>query len=66
MKYRHTFRVRVRLVDAAWFHVSAASLKAITLPLIPVQLHHAPEQMGDDEMGSRGLGRAVGGAVVPG
>jgi ligand-binding SRPBCC domain-containing protein len=43
MRYRHTFRVRASL---------AASLKAITPPLIPMQLHHAPQRMGDgDEMG---------------
>jgi ligand-binding SRPBCC domain-containing protein len=51
MKYRHSFRVRAPLPDAAGFHTSAASLKAITPPLIPMQLHHAPAEMGDgDEM----------------
>jgi ligand-binding SRPBCC domain-containing protein len=52
MKYRHTFRVHAPLAEVAEFHASAASLKAITPPLIPMQLHHAPEQMEDgDEMG---------------
>ena len=52
MKYRHTFRVRAPLADVAGFHTSAASLKAITPPLIPMQLHQAPQRMGDgDEMG---------------
>ena len=52
MKYRHTFQVRAPLADVVEFHTSASSLKAITPPLIPMQLHHAPEQMDDgDEMG---------------
>ena len=51
MKYRHTFRVRAPLARVADFHTSAFSLKAITPPFIPMQLHAAPEQMGDgDEM----------------
>ena len=51
MKYRHTFRVRAPLAEVAAFHTAATSLKAITPPLIPMQVHHAPEQMGDgDEM----------------
>jgi ligand-binding SRPBCC domain-containing protein len=51
MKYRHTFRVQAPLPDVAAFHTAATSLKAITPPLIPTQVHHAPEQMGDgDEM----------------
>jgi ligand-binding SRPBCC domain-containing protein len=52
MKHRHTFRVRAPLAGVVGFHTSASSLKAITPPLIPMQLHHAPDQMGDgDEMG---------------
>jgi ligand-binding SRPBCC domain-containing protein len=51
VKYQHTFRVRAPLADVVRFHTSAASLEAITPPLVPMQLHHAPEQMGDgDEM----------------
>ena len=51
MKYQHTFRVHAPLADVARFHTSAASLNAITPPLIPMRLHHAPEQMGEgDEM----------------
>ena len=51
MKYRHTFQVKARLADVVGFHTSATSLKAITPPLIPMQLHNAPEQMGNgDEM----------------
>ena len=51
MRYRHDFRVRATLADVARFHFRATSLKAITPPLIPVQLHDAPERMGDgDEM----------------
>jgi ligand-binding SRPBCC domain-containing protein len=51
MKYRHAFRLRAALDTVARFHTSASSLKAITPPLIPMQLHHAPERMGDgDEM----------------
>jgi ligand-binding SRPBCC domain-containing protein len=49
MRYRHEFRVRATLADVARFHVSAASLKAITPPLIPMQLHHAPARMGDGD-----------------
>jgi ligand-binding SRPBCC domain-containing protein len=52
MKYRHTFRVLAPLAEVAEFHASAASLKAITPPLIPMQLHQAPRRMGNgDEMG---------------
>jgi ligand-binding SRPBCC domain-containing protein len=52
MKYRHTFQVKAPLADVADFHTSASSLKAITPPLIPMQLHHAPQRMGEgDEMG---------------
>jgi ligand-binding SRPBCC domain-containing protein len=51
MRYRHTLRVQAPLADVAGFHTSASNLKAITPPLIPMKLHHAPEQMGDgDEM----------------
>lgn len=51
MNYRHTFRLRAPLADVARFHTSASSLKAITPPFMPMQLHHAPPQMGDgDEM----------------
>lgn len=51
MRYQRTFRVRAPLADVADFHIAASSLKAITPPLIPMQLHHAPERMGDgDEM----------------
>jgi ligand-binding SRPBCC domain-containing protein len=51
VKYRHTFRVCAPLADVARFHASAASLKAITPPLIPMQLHHAPQKVRDgDEM----------------
>lgn len=51
MKYRHTFRVRAPVTEVARFHTSASSLKAITPPLIPMQLHAAPGQMSDgDEM----------------
>jgi ligand-binding SRPBCC domain-containing protein len=49
MKYRHTFRVDAAQADVAAFHTSASSLKAITPPLIPMQLHHAPQQMGDGD-----------------
>jgi ligand-binding SRPBCC domain-containing protein len=51
MKYRHTFQVHAPLAKVAGFHASAASLKAITPPLLPMKLQHAPERMGDDEMG---------------
>jgi ligand-binding SRPBCC domain-containing protein len=51
MKYRHTFQVKAPLADVVGFHTSATSLKAITPPLIPMQLHNAPERMGNgDEM----------------
>jgi ligand-binding SRPBCC domain-containing protein len=51
MKYRHTFRVAAPLPDVVEFHTQATSLKAITPPLMPMQLHHAPERMGEgDEM----------------
>jgi ligand-binding SRPBCC domain-containing protein len=51
MKFQRTFRVQAPLARVADFHRQAASLKAITPPLIPMQLHRAPEQMADgDEM----------------
>jgi ligand-binding SRPBCC domain-containing protein len=51
MKYRHTFRVQAPLAQVADFHKQASSLHAITPPLIPMQLHHAPERLGEgDEM----------------
>ncbi len=51
MKYRKSFEVQAPLAEVADFHTSASSLKAITPPLIPMQLHHAPEQMvSGDEM----------------
>jgi ligand-binding SRPBCC domain-containing protein len=51
VRYRHVFRVRAPLADVARFHANAASLKAITPPLIPIRLHSAARQMGDgDEM----------------
>lgn len=49
--YRHSFRVRAPRARVAEFHVGASSLKAITPPLIPMQLHRAPERLRDgDEM----------------
>jgi ligand-binding SRPBCC domain-containing protein len=51
MKYRHTFRVRAPLADVVDFHGRATSLSAVTPPLIPMRLHHAPERLGEgDEM----------------
>jgi ligand-binding SRPBCC domain-containing protein len=51
MKYHHTFRVRAPLNAVVDFHAQASSLKAITPPVIPVQLHRVPERIGDgDEM----------------
>jgi ligand-binding SRPBCC domain-containing protein len=51
MKYRHVFRVRAPAASVAEFHTRASSLSTITPPLIPMRLHHAPEQMGEgDEM----------------
>jgi ligand-binding SRPBCC domain-containing protein len=51
MKYRHIFQVEAPLAEVAGFHTSASSLKAITPPLIPMQLYRAPERMGEgDEM----------------
>lgn len=51
MKYRHTFRVQAPLAQVADFHKQASSLHAITPPLIPMQLHHTPERLGEgDEM----------------
>jgi hypothetical protein len=51
MKYRHIFQVKAPLAEVSAFYTAASSLKAITPPLIPMQLHHVPEQMGDgDEM----------------
>ena len=49
MKYRHTFRVQAPLAEVAAFYTAATSLKTITPPLIPMQVHHAPEQMSDDD-----------------
>jgi ligand-binding SRPBCC domain-containing protein len=58
MKYRHTFRVRASQSDVANFHRAAASLTAITPPLIPIHLHDAPEPLaqGDEMSFTMGLG----------
>lgn len=49
--YRHAFRVRAPRDEVAAFHTAALSLKAITPPLMPIQLHQAPEHLADgDEM----------------
>lgn len=49
--YRHTFRVQAPQAEVAAFHAAASSLGAITPPLMPMQLHHAPERLGEgDEM----------------
>jgi ligand-binding SRPBCC domain-containing protein len=51
MKLRHTFRVRAPLQGVVDFHTQASSLKAITPPVIPMQLHRVPQRMGEgDEM----------------
>ncbi|MGD8625294.1 MAG: SRPBCC family protein [Anaerolineae bacterium] len=51
MKFRRVFRVRAPREQVADFHTRASSLGAITPPLVPMQLHRAPEQMGEgDEM----------------
>lgn len=51
MKYRHAFQVQAPQAQVAEFHASASSLRAITPPLMPMKLHHAPEQMATgDEM----------------
>ncbi len=51
MQYRHTFQVRAPLARVVDFHGASSSLKAITPPLIPMQLHRAPATLGDgDEM----------------
>lgn len=49
MQYRHTFQVRAPLARVADFHRAASSLKAITPPVIPMQLHHAPAAMGSGD-----------------
>jgi ligand-binding SRPBCC domain-containing protein len=49
MWYHHAFRVQAPLARVADFHTAASSLKAITPPLTPMQLHHAPEKMGDGD-----------------
>jgi ligand-binding SRPBCC domain-containing protein len=49
--YRHAFLVRAPRAEVAAFHAAAASLGAITPPLMPMQLHHAPERLdAGDEM----------------
>jgi ligand-binding SRPBCC domain-containing protein len=51
VKYRHAFCICTPLANVVSFYTAASSLKAITPPLIPMQLHHTPEQMGNgDEM----------------
>lgn len=51
MKYRHSFRVQASRATVAAFHTQASSLGAITPPLMPMRLHHAPERMAaGDEM----------------
>jgi ligand-binding SRPBCC domain-containing protein len=58
MKYRHTFRVRAGLADVADFHARATSLGAITPPVIPMRLNHAPERLanGDQMDFTMGIG----------
>jgi ligand-binding SRPBCC domain-containing protein len=58
MKYRHTFRVRADLADVADFHTRATSLGAITPPVIPMRLNHAPECLanGDQMDFTMGIG----------
>lgn len=46
MKYRHAFRLGAPQSRVVAFHAGASSLKAITPPFIPMQLHHAPERLG--------------------
>ncbi len=51
MRYHHTFRVRAPQAAVADFHSRASSLGAITPPLIPMRLRHAPERLAEgDEM----------------
>jgi ligand-binding SRPBCC domain-containing protein len=51
MKYHHCFRVRASLARVAEFHRHAASMAAITPPLIIIRTHHAPPVLADgDEM----------------
>jgi hypothetical protein len=52
MRYWHTFRDLASLAEVAEFHASAASLKAVAPPLIPMRVQHAAERMRHgDEMG---------------
>ena len=49
MKFTHTFRVRAAQETVAEFHRSAASLRAITPPVIPMRIHAAPPRMNDGD-----------------
>jgi ligand-binding SRPBCC domain-containing protein len=51
MKFRRTFCVRAPRDAVVDFYTRATSLGAITLPLVPMRLHRAPERMAEgDEM----------------
>ena len=54
MKFQHRFRVRAPLAAVADFHSRADSMAAITPPLIPMQMQHAPPRLKEgDEMAFR-------------
>ena len=51
MIYRHRFQVRASQARVAEFHSRAASMAAITPPLVIVRIHRAPEVLAEgDEM----------------
>ena len=49
MHYQHQFQVSASLEAVSNFHSHSASMKTITPPPIRVQLHRAPEQLGEGD-----------------
>lgn len=49
MRYEHRFVVKAPLAEVASFHRSAASMGAITPPLIGVRLHSAPDLLAEGD-----------------
>ncbi len=49
MRFEHRFTVSAPQEAVAAFHASARALKAITPPPIIMQVHHAPEPLGEGD-----------------
>jgi len=49
MRYEHRFRVQATQQAVADFHRHAWALKALTPPMFPMRIHHAPEPLKDGD-----------------